>query len=133
MSPGPLQALAPHALDLELMHHYSTTVYATLTCKTPLQYIWRDSVVRLALKCDYLMKTLLAVSAVHLAKLRPESQESYFSTAFQYHTAALQSAAPFLSHVKEVDDAWNLFIFSSLTIFFGTLSPSTWCRMLSRS
>jgi hypothetical protein len=121
-SDHPTQSIAPEPvlqmLDLQLMHHYSTTVYATLTCDVSIQLAWRDSVVQLSLECDYMMRTLLAVSAIHLAKLHPENRDLYLSTAFKHHDIALESAMPLLSDPQQVD-ARNLFVFSSLTIFFG--------------
>ncbi|GAB1317818.1 hypothetical protein MFIFM68171_08028 [Madurella fahalii] len=115
-----------HLLDLELMHYYSTVVYADFTCNASLHPIWQHLVVRLALRSDYLLKTLLAVSALHRARRAdPESRESYLSTAYSYHQTALQSAMSLMSNSTTLhdDEAVNLFLFSSLTIYFVLGSP----------
>jgi len=112
-------------LNLELMHHYTSHAYATFTCDPALQLVWRDAVVQTALGCDFLVRSLLAVSAVHLAKVRPEKKDVYLSTAFEYHAAASHAAAALMSDLQD-GDTMNLFLFSSLTIFFGwfILAPS---------
>lgn len=106
------------------MHHYSTVVYAEMTCDPSIHYIWQHLVVHLALRRDYVLKTLLAVSALHLAKrLPPDRREPYTSAAYSYHQIALRSAMPLLSDADALpsDEAVNLFIFTSLTIFFGSV------------
>lgn len=104
------------------MHHFSSHTYATLSCDVAQQDVWRGPIVRMAFDCNYLLKAILAVSALHLAKLWPEKRATYLSTAFSYYETALTSAIPLMSDLKE-EDARNLFVFSSLTIFFGTASP----------
>lgn len=110
------------------MHYYSTVVYADFTCDTSLHPIWQHLVVRLALRSDYLLKTVLAVSALHRARrVDAGSRDLYISTAYSYHQTALQSAKSLMSDASPLkdDDAVNLFLFSSLTIYFGSYPHPT--------
>lgn len=70
--PGfPLRDLARTAefgfQDLELMHHFSTSVARTLSYRRELQDVWAISLPKEAYSCDYLMHGLLAISASHLS------------------------------------------------------------------
>jgi hypothetical protein len=49
---------------MELMHHYSAVVCSTLTCDPDIRPVFQTLTVRAALKCDYLLKTVLAVAAL---------------------------------------------------------------------
>ncbi|KAF2182926.1 hypothetical protein K469DRAFT_751817 [Zopfia rhizophila CBS 207.26] len=108
--------------DLELMHHYTTSAYATLSCEPVLRNLWRGPVVELAFTCDYVMRTILAVSALHLAHHRPEKKDFYVSIALTYHQIASRQALGLLSDVAK-EDVVKLFMFSSLTIFVALGGP----------
>jgi len=53
--------------DLELMHHFSTSVARTLSYRNDIQDVWTISLPKEAYSCDYLMHGLLAISALHLS------------------------------------------------------------------
>lgn len=55
--------------DLELMHHFSTSVARTLSYRNDIQDVWAISLPKEAYSCDYLMHGLLAISASHLSFL----------------------------------------------------------------
>lgn len=116
-------ALTLNMLDLQLMHHFTTSTYATLFCYPPVRHFWRGEAVQMGFRCDYVMRAILAVSALHLAYHSPERREMYTSTALTYHRIASRQAMGLMSDLKE-ENASNLFIFSILTMFFG-LCPST--------
>jgi hypothetical protein len=116
-------ASALNMLDLQLMHHFTTSTYATLFCHPPMRHFWRGEAIQMGLRCDYVMRAILAVSALHLAHHSPERRELYTSTALNYHRIASRQAMSLLSDMKE-ENASNLFVFSVLTIFFGS-HPST--------
>ncbi|KAM0427889.1 hypothetical protein ACHAPT_007348 [Fusarium lateritium] len=69
----------------------------------------------MALQCDYLMRALLAASALHLAHNTPEEKDFYMSTALTYHRAASRDAIVLLADIKK-ESAEELFMFSILTI-----------------
>ncbi|KAH0432501.1 C6 zinc finger protein [Colletotrichum camelliae] len=108
-------------VDLELIHNFTTAVYMTLSTDPLVRQMWRVSVVRLALKCDYVMRTLLSISALHLAHQRPERKEALVARALLYHRLASREAMGLMSSLDE-RNAENLFLFSLLTIFFALAS-----------
>ncbi|KAF2249380.1 hypothetical protein BU26DRAFT_317700 [Trematosphaeria pertusa] len=65
--------IASPPLDLEsmeLLHHYTSVAFLTIgPCRN--MHIWQIEIPRLALSHDFLMRGLLALSAVHLATLQP--------------------------------------------------------------
>lgn len=117
-----------NVLDLELMHNFSTSTYATLSNDTLLRDMWRVSAVQLALNCDYVLRCVLAVSALHLARHRPDKRDYYTSHALLHHQIASRAAMAELSNVTR-DNVRPLQMFSILTIIFGWLArPLKPCR-----
>ncbi|KAK5658627.1 hypothetical protein OQA88_2020 [Cercophora sp. LCS_1] len=111
---------------MELMHHYSTVVYATFTCDPIIQPMFQARVARVALKCDYLLKTILAITALHMARSKSDKKEKdiYLATALDYYQNALQQATPLLLNLQEGDEeVLNLYFFSSFTIIYVLGSP----------
>lgn len=72
----------------------------------------------MGLQCDFVMRSVLSLSALHLAFYRPERREFYVSTGLRYHQLASRKAMHLLGHVTE-ESAENLFVFSILTICVG--------------
>ncbi len=127
--PRPSLGLGLNMLDLELMHNYTTSTYATLSLDTYLRSVWRDPTVQIGLECDYVMKSILAVSALHLARHQPAQKDYYIDTALAYHQIASRKAFELLSDEDiTFKNARNLFLFSSLTVFFGRSLP---CQTLA--
>ncbi|KAL4404549.1 hypothetical protein CABS03_14344 [Colletotrichum abscissum] len=119
--PAPAIDQALNFVDLELIHNFTTAVYMTLSTDDLVRQMWRVSVVRMALKCEYVMRTLLSISALHLAHQRPERKEALVAKALLYHRSASREAMELMSALDE-RNAENLFLFSLLTIFFALAS-----------
>ncbi|KZL79769.1 c6 zinc finger protein [Colletotrichum incanum] len=107
--------------DLELIHNFSTSVCSTLSADPLVREMWKVSVVRMALKCEYVMRTLLSISALHLAHQQPNRKEALVAKALLYHRSASREAMELMSGLDE-RNAENLFLFSLLTIFFALAS-----------
>ena len=105
-------------VDLELLHNFCTSTYSTLSNDPLLRTLWKTTVVQISFSCDYVLRTLLAVSALHLAHHRPQKRDDYISRALLYHQVASRVAITELSNVSE-GNAQYLQLFSTLTIFFG--------------
>lgn len=120
--PLPPADQALNFVDLELIHNFTTSVYETLSTDPVVRCMWRVSVVRLALRCEYVMRALLSVSALHLAHRVPERKEALVSRALQYHRLASREAMELMSSLDEKNTE-NLLLFSLLTIFFGQSLP----------
>lgn len=67
------------------------------------------------------MRTILALSALHLAHNRPAQREFYQAQALSHHQLASRKAMGLLSNAT-ADNSENLFLFSILTMFFGKSS-----------
>ncbi|KAL2256889.1 hypothetical protein VTK26DRAFT_965 [Humicola hyalothermophila] len=112
-------------LELELLHNFTTKTYTTLTADPCLWDFWRGDVVQLGLRCDYIMRAVLAVSALHLAYHRPDRRDFYSAQSILLHRKASHSAmrAMAAGTDMDIDTATNLFLFSMLTMFFALASP----------
>ncbi|KAK4034384.1 hypothetical protein C8A01DRAFT_18806, partial [Parachaetomium inaequale] len=112
-------------LELELLHNFTTKTYTTLTADPCLWEFWRDDVVQLGLTCDYIMRAVLAVSALHLAYHRPDRRDFYVEEGILLHQKAARSAMRVMAAGNKLDrdQAASLFLFSMLTIFFALASP----------
>ncbi|KAG4262823.1 hypothetical protein FPRO03_10186 [Fusarium proliferatum] len=105
-------------LDLELMHNFCTSTYATLSNDVAVRDLWRIRIMRLCLKCDYAMLAVLSVSALHLSHFSTERKEFLREKAIVYHNQALSVAAPFIDAYDNTN-AQELFAFSILTIYYS--------------
>ncbi|KAF5723987.1 2-dehydropantoate 2-reductase [Fusarium mundagurra] len=105
-------------LDLELMHNFCTSTYATLSNDVTVRDLWRIRIVRLCLKCEYAMLAVLSVSALHLSHFSTERKEFLRQRAIVYHNQALTIAAPFIDAYDNAN-AQELFAFSILTIYYS--------------
>lgn len=74
--------------------------------------------VRKATGCEFVMRTVLAVSGMHIAQYRPEQKHLYISHAMAHHKAAGRIAIGLMAELlpQHQEDLW---IFSVLTIYFG--------------
>lgn len=79
--------------SLELLHNFTTTTFVTLSDNLVIRDFYRMSAVKIGLQCDYIMRTVLAVSALHLAYHRPETREHYRSLAMTHHQIASRQAS----------------------------------------
>ena len=108
--------------DLELLHHFTTRTCYTFSDKSPAQHIWQNAIPQIAFSYPFLMRGLLAVSALHLAYLRPEEARYFEIKAMTHHTAAL---GPFQELMKALSpsNCDAVFAFASVLIVLGLASP----------
>jgi hypothetical protein len=108
-------------LELELLHNFTTKTYSTLTADPSIWAFWRDDVVQLGMSCDYIMRAVLAVSALHLAYHRPDRRDFYVEEGILLHQKASRSAMLVMAAGNNIDkdQTARLFLFSMLTMFFG--------------
>lgn len=104
--------------DLELMHNFGVSTSATLSINPHLRDMWKVSVVQVALECDYVLRCMLALSAMHLAHSRPEKRGYYISQGLLHHQIASKAVMTELSNVTK-ENVRQLHLFSILTMFFG--------------
>jgi hypothetical protein len=109
-------------LDLELLHNYSTSTSYTLSADPVLKNLWRVNVPQLGFAYEFVMRGILALSALHLAYQNPEKRDFYTAQAVLQHQTALRTAIDLLTQVTD-ENCSALWIFSALTSFFAMASP----------
>ncbi|KAJ5624898.1 hypothetical protein N7510_001207 [Penicillium lagena] len=75
------------ALDLELMHHFSTVTCNTIAVRPDARYTWQYVLPTEGYSNEYVMHGLLAMAAMHCSYLYPAQRDRY-SKASAYHQAA---------------------------------------------
>jgi hypothetical protein len=108
-------------VDLELIHNFTSFTHATLSSQHAMRQMFKTTVIRLALDCEFLMRSLLAVSAVHLAHFRRDREQFYVGIGMEHHQVACRSAVSSMNNLESLtqQDCENLHLFSVLTLFFG--------------
>lgn len=105
--------------DLELLHHWVTCTSLTLPpSREGAGSLWGTDVPKLALKNHFLMHALLAVSAFHLAFLRPTQRGYYHIQASQHQNLAIEGTRAALTGLT-AEASHSLFATSSLLLFSG--------------
>lgn len=108
-------------LDLELLHHYCNFTAHTLSENPLLRDFWRINVVKLGIECDYVMRSILSLAALHLAHLHPERKDTLLEKSMAHHEMSSRAAIELMERVQDNNKA-QLFIFSVLTIYIGKAS-----------
>ena len=75
---------------MELLHHFIAVTATAISPGSPGREIWHMTVPRIALSHEWLMHSILAVSALHIAHLRPEKCRMYRQRAAMHQDQALQ-------------------------------------------
>lgn len=83
--------------------------------------IYRNTVVQVGFYDDYIMQGVLALSDLHLAHHCQPMRDHYLAAAIRHHQAASQAAIPPMLDAT-TGNAQMLFLFSALTIHYGTPS-----------
>lgn len=82
--------LAMH--DLELLHNWTTRTYATVAEVPEIRDLYRDTAVQMGFKADYLLRAIMALSAMHLAHYRPAQRDHYLYLGMRHHQLAAKKA-----------------------------------------
>lgn len=91
-----------HLLDLELLYNFTTSTYLTTSSRPSIQRLYQSDVIKEAFKYDFLIHSVLALSAFHLASQQQQNCQScqaspaskldrYLHAARAHYNAALQS------------------------------------------
>ena len=109
--------------DLELLHHYSTATYISFVDGARTTGAWQTTLPRLAFEYPFLMHGILAVSALHVASLKPDCQQEWIKKASTHESLALPTFRSALPSVNE-QSAPAVFAFSSLVVPYTQASAS---------
>ncbi|TEA19470.1 hypothetical protein C8034_v009707 [Colletotrichum sidae] len=110
------QAGTLNFLDLELLHHYCNYTAYTLSENPVMREFWRLNVVKLGIECDYVMRSILSLAALHLAHLCPDRRDGLLEKSMIHHEMSSRAAVSLMQDVQDSNKA-QLFIFSVLTIY----------------
>lgn len=102
-------------IDLELLHHFSTVTYLSLGRTDEGRHIWQTHAIRVAFSHVFLLRGILAFSALHIHSLRPEQDRSYLERASEHHDKALEEFHSTLDNVNE-SNVEAAFLFSTLLV-----------------
>ncbi|KAF7910798.1 uncharacterized protein EAF01_002307 [Botrytis porri] len=119
-----LNSQAPNftLLDMELLHHYTSSTSMTLASSPSIATLWRVNVPQLSYSHEFLMRTLMALGALHIAYYKPEKRNLYVSRAVFHHQKALADAIPIMSNIND-ENCTPLYVFTSLTLLYSIGSP----------
>ncbi|KAK6071336.1 hypothetical protein SCUP234_06349 [Seiridium cupressi] len=84
--------------------------------------MWRINVPQLGFSTSFVMRAVLALSALHMSRLHPSKADFYVSIARCEHQVALRTATELLRNVTAANCS-ALFIFSLITFFYTVASP----------
>ena len=84
--------------------------------------LWRLNVPSLGFTYDFVMRGILALSSLHMARFRPEKRDFYITHAMAQHQAGLRMATAAMRQVN-AENCTAVYLFSGLTLFFTLASP----------
>ncbi|OWO98716.1 hypothetical protein B2J93_5374 [Marssonina coronariae] len=108
--------------DLELLHNYVTSTAFTIHTDPAMKIAWRVNVPQVGFQYDFVMRGILAISALHMAHYKPDRREFYIQQGMVQHQTGLRVATEVLANVTE-ENCTGVYAFSALTIFFTLASP----------
>lgn len=103
------------------MYHWTTTTSATLSCQSSGATFWRTQVTEIGIQHHHVLRLILAITAVHLSRSRPQRREEYLALVDHHHAAALPKVTAELAHLNR--DNCDAVILSVQLICF-----ITWAR-----
>lgn len=111
--------------DLQLMHHFSTVLAYDLANQQTGEALalWQTHAVNLGFKHDFLLRGLLAVSALHQSYLYPHLKVEFDLRASTHQSIAIHSFQETLGNVNETN-CHALFAFSCIIIVLSFASSS---------
>lgn len=117
LTPADLSEITPSQwmFDLELMHHFTAHAYLTMPGVEQTKQIWGYAVPQEAFKFPFLMHSLLAFSANHLAHINPSRTSHFRLQSSTHQAAAVTSLNKALTNIGP-DNCHALFVGASLTV-----------------
>lgn len=115
----PSSPLALNMAHLQLLHHFIAVTSHTLGDEA-----WKSTIPQVALSHHFLMHSILALAALHIAHLRPAPLISYWEMAAMHHDRAANLQQEAMAKANQ-DNADALFAFSLSVIYFTFTSPNT--------
>ncbi|ETS86358.1 hypothetical protein PFICI_00186 [Pestalotiopsis fici W106-1] len=108
--------------DLELFHHYHTSTCLTFTTEPHVRSFWQLAAPPIGFSNQYVLRSMLAITALHLSRFKKEREGFFLARAFMHHRAALAMAEPLLVDMT-AENCEQLFLFNMLEKFFAFARP----------
>ncbi|KAK4225287.1 sterol uptake control protein 2 [Podospora fimiseda] len=125
VSGRPDSEIADWVSDMELLHQWSTSTFKTLVdpeATSAILRLWQVEVPQLSFKHTFLLHLILAISAYHLAYLRPENCQQYSLRASQHQNVAIRTMRDELSNVTP--ENCHALLAASAFLFTSVLAAS---------
>ncbi|TPX13403.1 uncharacterized protein E0L32_006133 [Thyridium curvatum] len=114
---------ALNSTHLELLHNFTTLTCHTLSGDPMMRNVWRLNVPQVGFRHDYVMRSVLALSALHMSFFSADRRrDSYLRVARSEHGAALPQIARALGRAT-ADNCSALYISASLTFIYAWATP----------
>ncbi|EGP83227.1 uncharacterized protein MYCGRDRAFT_77156 [Zymoseptoria tritici IPO323] len=107
----------PNLFHLELWHHWLTTACLTFSDDDNRVGMWRETVPQLAVRHSYVAQLLLALSALHLARLQTVRRALCMATSTALQSSAIDGMIDGLAASPDSDRTSSLFIAATLLCF----------------
>ncbi|KAF2106213.1 hypothetical protein BDV96DRAFT_337334 [Lophiotrema nucula] len=109
--------------DLELMHHWTTEAYFTISVRDDIRDMWRLVAPKQAIVHHFLMHELLAFSALHLAYSQQEQRKAFYALGIHHQDLAIRAMRRMLPNMT-AENAGALFGTAALVTLsvFGSTS-----------
>ncbi|KAF7863924.1 hypothetical protein EAF04_006889 [Stromatinia cepivora] len=101
-------------MDLEVFNYFCTTTSISINSTPEVKDLWQTTAIQIAFRQEFVMRALLALSALHMARNTPGRSRQLYDYSMQQHQAALRQGTAFLSHIT-VETCAALHIFSIVT------------------
>jgi hypothetical protein len=108
--------------EMALLHHFSTSTCYTISRNPILQTVWQIRIPQASFSSPFVFRGILALSALHLAHLKPEFHDHYTEQAEMHHNTALQMVSSILPNVTQ-ENSQSIYIFSILTCLISCAKP----------
>lgn len=105
------------------MYHYATTVCDIVGIREDLIHLWRDYIPQQAVKHPFLMHGLLALAALHLARVRLHSSKQHLQRCDRHQALALERFRSILSSPVDPELVDALFALSA-TLAISSMARS---------
>lgn len=119
---APPSPLALNMAHLELLHHFIAVTSEALGVEPIILQLWKMTIPQIALSHGFLMHSIFAVAALHIAHLRPGQRRSYWERAAIHQDRAMELQQEAMANASR-DNADALFSFSLLVVYFAFASP----------
>ncbi|KAJ3542109.1 hypothetical protein NM208_g4268 [Fusarium decemcellulare] len=114
-------------LNAELMHHYSTVGYRTLSFCTDVIPLLQSDIPRTALSQYFLLHEILAFSAFHMAYLNPDDSYRYLQQASHHENLAISGMRHTLASPITSENCHALYA-TSIFLIINSFAASDYCQ-----